>query len=371
MRWAPSRIEILGDALAVLALRVRDRRDIRPGLRLVWRAIEIFLGGRRPSPRPGELLPMWSYHADDPGDTGGAYRPSHRRQDPGVDPREPGGGESSSTGSDHGWANCTMSSGADALAYHTRGGKALWGGDLRHAQGDLSGGTDLYDLRDAWAAKGETLTIRSGAGWSAVTAAHNEKRAIVIQGSGNVPGSATFDGGHACVIGIETRSSDGYWLWGDPLVTEWQWVSSSSIRSWAERWQSSIAFATSRVVESAPDPEPAPPPNVSTYPPGNSPAELKRYAAQQSEIAVGMAGAELVGFWADWLRGGPAAASDTWDGGVWAGIAELLEAVDPCDAGGAARWARSSEPEPVAAAAHALEHRATWGERGWLEVLWP
>ena len=58
-----------------------------------------------------------------------------------------------------------MTSSAIGLAYQSpRGELDLWGGDLRHSQGDLSGGTDLYDARDAWAEFGETLTdqIRGG-----------------------------------------------------------------------------------------------------------------------------------------------------------------------------------------------------------------
>ena len=47
-----------------------------------------------------------------PIDTGGTFRAAWRPQDPAKDPREPNGSESSSTGSDHGWSNCTMASGA-------------------------------------------------------------------------------------------------------------------------------------------------------------------------------------------------------------------------------------------------------------------
>ena len=41
------------------------------------------------------------------GDTGGTFRAAWRQQDPAVDPREPYGGESNATGSDHGWSGCT------------------------------------------------------------------------------------------------------------------------------------------------------------------------------------------------------------------------------------------------------------------------
>src|SRR4051812_27702756 len=190
MRRAPTRW-----GLIVLAVQRLD-------LRAFLRALAVLAGLRRLTPRPGEELPWALTWVEDPGDTGGPYRPSHRRQDPSSDPAEPNGSESSSRGNDHGWSNCTMASGADAMAYHTGGASKPWGGDLRHRQGDLDGGTDLYDLRDAWAASGHTLTIRSGQGWSKVVADHDAGRAIVIQGSGEVPGAGSFTGGHACCISI-------------------------------------------------------------------------------------------------------------------------------------------------------------------------
>jgi hypothetical protein len=179
----------------------------------------------------------------EPIDTGGGFRAAWRMQDPSVDPREPGGGESSSAGNNHGWANCTMSSGAMGLAYQNpRGSKAPWGGDLRHRQGDQDGGTDLYDVKEAWSSYGETLTIKTGSGWSAVKKYHDEGRALVVQGEGNVPGSESFDGGHGCIVAPETHS-DGRWLFGDPLASGWQWVSQSSIRTWMEALSSGCYFA--------------------------------------------------------------------------------------------------------------------------------
>ena len=72
-----------------------------------------------------------------------------------------------------------------------------------------------------------------GAGWSKLVAKRKEGRAVIVQGEGNVPGSESFDGGHACCIGLETNA-EGKWLWGDPLASGWQWVTESSIRDWAE-----------------------------------------------------------------------------------------------------------------------------------------
>ena len=195
------------------------------------------------TPRKGERLPSR--------DTGGAppsvepgewYRPTHKQQDPGIDAAEPTN-ESSDVGHDHGWSNCTMASGAMALDFHTLGETRLWGGDLRHSgQPDMSGGTDLYDLQIAWAEYGAALEIRSGQGWDAVRADHSDGRAIVLQGSGNVPGSATFDGGHAIVVLPETHS-DGRWLQADPLCTGPQWVNEYELQEWATDYSIGIAYA--------------------------------------------------------------------------------------------------------------------------------
>jgi hypothetical protein len=315
---------------------------------------------------PGDRRP-WHRVVVPPIDTGGGFRASWREQDPAKDPREPNGGESSSVGTDHGWSNCTMTSGALALAYQQpRGALAPWGGDLRHKQGDLSGGTDLYDLRTAWQAYGETLTIKSGAGWSAVVTAHNEGRAIVIQGSGNVPGSESFDGGHATVIAPETHS-DGRWLWGDPLASGWQWVSASSIRTWAEHWQSSIAFAVGEKPPAEPPPvppTPEPPPCPPVVPPG---PEL----ARAEELGAALALDEEVGSWIVWLRAGEPV--DTWDVGLWGPIDPTLDellAAGPCVEGAAACWARAPLLDPIAAARAAMTTAAVWDALAWRELVW-
>ena len=139
------------------------------------------------------------------------YRPIFRQQKPSVDPKEPWPGESVARGDNHAWNNCTMTSGAIGLDFHTRGRKRLWGGDMRHHQGDLVGGTDLSDLKVAWShiGTGYNLIIKSGDGWDAVIAAHEQGRGVVIQGVGDTPGRGTYKGPHAC-----------YWNpdngWADP-----------------------------------------------------------------------------------------------------------------------------------------------------------
>jgi len=228
---------------------------------------EFALGLRRRSPGRDRRPSKWDTGgaAPDQRATGGWYRPTHRKQDPAVDPREPGGGESGSRGNDHGWSNCTMASGAMALDFHTLGRLQVWGGDLRHRQDDQEGGTDLGDVRQAWAAYGETLTIRSGRGWSSLTADRSAGRYLVVQGQGDVPGSATFTGGHACVLGTETNQG-GDWLWGDPLAGGWQWASPGAIRKWMEAWRSSLDYAmTAAHPPSTPPPTPTPEPEPDRY----------------------------------------------------------------------------------------------------------
>jgi hypothetical protein len=362
-----------------LSWRIRNRlAEILP------RGLAVALRIRRLSPA-GRYWPGPFARVDVPPiDTGGAYRAKHRRQDPAVDPTEPYGGESSSTGSDHGWSGCTMSAGADAIAYQQpRGAVTPWGGDLRHRQTDLSGGTDLVDLRTAWAAYGETLTIKTGSGWSAVVAAHNEGRAIVAQGEGNVPGSESFDGAHACAIAPETHSS-GDWLFGDPLATDWQWVSPSSIRSWMEALSSSCYYAVGEKPPSSPAPEPEPPapPPAPTYGDGYAAGHVDGYHAGQ--LAGDAERADLV--FRSWDPGRPfepeGDAGGRWDRSAWA-----AETYDPGSswagapvAGGlwdlsawagvvvdGAPWA--SWPLPLEMVYRA-QYAAAWGAGAWAGALW-
>jgi len=317
------------------------------------RGLAFWLGIRRRSPR-GDKWPWWTVVVPRlPVDTGGAFRAAWRPQDPSLDPREPGGGESSAAGNDHGWSNCTMSSGAMALAYQrapNQGSLAPWGGDLRHRQSDLSGGTDLYDVRTAWASYGETLTIRTGAGWAAVVEAHEDGRAIVIQGEGNVPGSQTFDGGHGCVIAPETHSN-GQWLFGDPLATGWQWVSVSSIKTWAQAMSSSVYFAVGELPPATPPPDPPKPPTPTPPPPPPGPDYGDGYL---SGLEDGVARAADAVF-ASWRPGEPwppDLSGPTWDLGAWE------EGV----------WVRPW-PYPLLALRAAMTP-AAWGASAWTAAVW-
>lgn len=151
-----------------------------------------------------------------------------------------------------------MVSAALVYAYHVQDKSGPQGGDMRHNQGDFSGGTDLYDAETAWRNYGnQDLVIKSGKGWSELKKCHNDGRAIIIQGEGNVPGTESYDGAHACAIGPETNS-DGKWLFGDPLASGWQWIAPDNIKEWAQRFNSSISFAVSKMPP-MPTPEPVPP----------------------------------------------------------------------------------------------------------------
>ena len=139
-----------------------------------------------------------------------------------------------------------MAAGAMVLDFHTAGAIAVWGGDLRHApsQPDQSGGTDLWDVQHAWGDYGQHLDIRSGSGWDALVRDLEDGRAILLTGTGDVPGSATFDGGHAICV-LPERHSDGRQLQADPLCTGPEWVELDDLRTWAERYDPDVNYARS------------------------------------------------------------------------------------------------------------------------------
>lgn len=250
-----------------------------------------------------------------------------------------------------------MSAGAMALAFATDGGKAPWGGDMRHHQSDLSGGTDLYDLDTAFAYYDVSFSVKSGTGWDDVQRYRKEGRAIVIQGEGNVPGSESFDGGHACVISPETQSDASKWLFGDPLATGWQWVSESSIKEWAQRWNSSISFGITSAnlpPEPEPEPEPEPPdPGNPAGPPEGKGCDCKH----ESESAVMRSQDADVATWFDWLRepGEP----------VPQPVADAIACIqNGPGAWGAAKWRQNIyEPPPPPP-----ENAARWDASNWTVV---
>ena len=133
-------------------------------------------------------------------------------------------------------------------AYHKNRADGPWGGDFRHNQYDLSGGTDLYDAQTAWENYGgQHLSIRSGDGWKELKRLRNQEgRAILAHGTGACPGNDSFTGAHACVIGLENHEKTGRWLFGDPLASDWQYVEPADIRAWMERLSPSLSFAVSK-----------------------------------------------------------------------------------------------------------------------------
>jgi hypothetical protein len=327
-------------------------------VRTLLKDIEQILGRRYYAPRPWERGPVGiSYHVREAGDTGGGwYRPSHRKQDPSVDPAEPKN-ESSSVGNDHGWSNCTMTSGAMALDFHTQGALKKWGGDLRHKQGDLSGGTDLYDVRDAWAALGETLTIRIGAGWEALTEDRADGRFLIVQGEGNVPGSESFTGGHGCVVGPES-DSQGRWLFGDPLASGWQWIDRNAIKSWMQQWHSGFAYAITAAhppaAQSTPPPSSSPPPepDCPDCPPY---VKLDAILSGAEAKAVAVERDRAITEHVHWLREPkPDWNSSIWGDGAW----------------DVTTWHRGPIPSPVADAEEALVSPNTWDKAQWSQSLW-
>lgn len=240
---------------------------MRNFLRRVWRFILIVLAVRKISPGLFERPPRLSnlYKSSDTG--GGAWRPTFRPQQPWEGGSEPAGGESDSKGEEHCWNQCTLCAGSMCYGWHVQGSNVK-GGVFRHEQSDLDGGTDLYDLRDAWDNYGnQELKIWSGQGWSKVREARSDWRAIVLQGTGNTPGAGTYTGAHAIVILPERPASGSEWLIGDPLCDGYDWVPESKLESWAKAFSSGVCFAvSSKHPPSAPpeppepEPEPKPPP---------------------------------------------------------------------------------------------------------------
>ena len=137
----------------------------------------------------------------------------------------------------HEGSNCLMASGAMALDYHTRGRLQVWGGDLRHRQMDLEGGTDLRDLRTAWGSYGETLDIRTGQGWAGVLAALTEGRGVLLCGdSGELDGSCAEiqDVEHGIFVHPD-RDAAGRYRYGDPwcALPGWKWATPAALKLYA------------------------------------------------------------------------------------------------------------------------------------------
>lgn len=347
-----------------LPLRLRIARELlRLWLLYRWRRGE--LGLRLPvmaePDRRGELPPI---------DTGGAYRPTFRSQF---------GDSSESHTSPHSeGSNCTMSSAAMALQYH--GGPTRKGGDMRHAQGDQEGGTDLYDAAEAFARNGESLSIRSGQGWAAVVDALEAGRGVILQGTGGLTGCGDYTGGHAVYVNPERSGSR--WLKGDPECSGFEWTEESSLKGFATRLSSSVYFAVTAARSSNATPEPTPPPTPEPEPcpecpppETHTPAELEELARRSAAAAVTVAGDRLLEEWVDWMGEPRSAREDRWDVGGWGDGGELELALedeepDPClEPVPGARWARGL-PFPVGDALVASRTPGRWDATGWRRSTW-
>ncbi len=151
---------------------------------------------------------------------------------------------------------CTMSSGAMALDYHTRGAVQPWGGQLEKLQDDHEGGTDLYDLATAWRRYGlaldppqdYTLEIRSGKGWANLKAALAEGRFVVLQGDyDRFTGAASCQAGFVDPHAIGLAPTTTAWaLVADPLCPGYKVIDEGTVRAYAEKFYSGVRFAVSR-----------------------------------------------------------------------------------------------------------------------------
>jgi hypothetical protein len=289
----------------------------------------------RPEPDARAELP--------PVDTGGAYRAGFGSQF--GDPSE------SHTSPHSEGSNCTMASAGMALDHHTGGRLRKRGGDMRHRQSDNDSGTDLYDAAEAWAEYGESLSIRSGAGWSAVVDALEDGRGVILQGTGGVASCGDYTGGHAIYVAPE--SSGSRWLKGDPECSGYEWTEASALKGFATRLSSGVYFAVTKAQSSTP-PAPAPAP----CPPCPDPAPLIDAAAVNATEAERD---RSVGEWVAYLQA-PKVRGGIWDASTWA---------DDCPAPDDGIWSVAlGFPDPVAAARHALATPPLWDSEAWRSLLW-
>jgi hypothetical protein len=148
--------------------------------------------------------------------------------------------------------NCTPTSAAAALDYHTGGTIKKRGGHLRHSlpnpnTGSSPGvGLSLVDARVAWGKFNQTLVLDDG--WANIKARRLEGRMLILQGdSGDLDGSCSEsqDVGHAIAIHPDTPPADkpGGWLVMDPWcylagsdgLGKWRWIKISAIYKYASK----------------------------------------------------------------------------------------------------------------------------------------
>lgn len=169
---------------------------------------------------------------------------------------------------------CTMESGAMALDYHTQGAIKVWGGELLSKTGltdpQIRDGTNLWDVDRAWAVYGQDLDIRAGQNWESFLYAIQSGRAAILQGDYDQFSLATrcqdsFTGNHAILVLPE--KSGGNWLVGDPLCSDFKWVSEYELNRYATKLAisqtgsaSKLYWGVTRAYQTEPQPQPQPQP---------------------------------------------------------------------------------------------------------------
>ncbi len=138
------------------------------------------------------------------------------------------------------WYNCTMTSGAMALDFHTQGKVQKWGGELRKASGDVVGGTGIPDLIRAWDKFGYTLTDRREKTWGDLVADLKNGKGVVLQGdydvlTGGNTCQGTFNGDHAIYLNPEFANVSTEILVGDPLCDKFKYIPITVLKAYAEK----------------------------------------------------------------------------------------------------------------------------------------
>lgn len=106
-------------------------------------------------------------------------------------------------------------------------------------QNPMTPGWSLRDADVAAARLGIELWVGDPAtGWAGVERAHDEGRAVLVQGDSDMFAdrvSGGFNGDH-CVVICPRVHSDGRWMVGDPLLNAWRWEGRRTLRLYAEKY---------------------------------------------------------------------------------------------------------------------------------------
>lgn len=173
------------------------------------------------------------------------------------------------------WLNCTMSSGAMALDFHTQGKVQKWGGELRKLSGDTSGGTNIDNLSTAWTKLGYTIIDRREKTWNDAIVDLKNGRGVVLQGdydvlTGDDTCQGTFDGDHAVYINPQFYDNNTTLAVGDPLCKGFKRIRITVLKAYAEKLgrrvygDNRILYATTRAWPEVVTPPPPPPPPPAT-----------------------------------------------------------------------------------------------------------